>query len=451
MDLSGGALKKKGKGNIFAEIIERRRHEGDVAGFWRTKSLAEPTSGSWASRCLRAMVLLVALGAVFVMVILPRLFPNRSPAAPYLPRDSGVTAPAVKAPVNPKMQEALERLKKEGAPTGTAGPARPAAAGEAPSPGESGEPPIAPPPPPPPPPAPKPRPQPPPAGDASGVPAGAATGGARPFRPPEPEFKQLAALDREVLDKAWDDIQYPEMGSDIKAEGEVVAHIYRFLRTHGADLARLADPRLTHGEMMREPDANRGKVVSTRVQLIKKYNVQGWPRNDSGVLDTSMLFCFETAPHRGRGIYVVLVAEPLENYREEDLYYLTGVFMKRYAYINSSNVWQWQPLILAMKLTPAELPAATSQHVTMAIVILAAVGVIVLLFMVRGETREGQEKRAIRIERRRAAREQLKQQLGAGAVRPPEPSAPPGPPPAGPGADPPADPQGPGEKPPGGS
>jgi hypothetical protein len=54
-----------------------------------------------------------------------------------------------------------------------------------------------------------------------------------------------------------------------------------------------------------------------------------------------------------------------------------------------------------------------SVHFTIGIVAAALVVMIVLYFAVRGETRESEEKRRERIERRRTARKRLQRHLGS--------------------------------------
>jgi hypothetical protein len=253
------------------------------------------------------------------------------------------------------------------------------------------------------------------------------------FRPAEPGFTPLQELDRTFLENyAWDDIKWPDEANNIKKESNIVEHIFRFIRTHKTDLRLRADPQLRHADMLKEPAVHRGKVISARVIVIKKYMNFGWPQNESGVRDTTMLFCHPIHESFGRTIFVVLVPQPAGDFKEEELYDLTGVFMKRYPYVNAKNEWQWQPLILTMDMVPAPPPAAMSRNVTISILVVAAVLIIGLLFLVRGETREGETKRAARIERRR--RQQQLPPSGRPGGQPPlmpagDPHEPPPPPP----------------------
>jgi hypothetical protein len=415
MDLSRKNL-HKGQPNLFADIIERRKDEGDVHGLWRSTKSTDAAS-QWRRRGLLLFTLIIGTAMVFSLVIMPKKA-KRQPASD-LPgeRVAGAPPPAVPGKPPPTRRpldtEAVPGAKPVDTTAGSPAPPEKTAAKPerpAPAPGE-------------------------PAAEGEIV----RPDGAFVFRPVLPEFKPLPNLDlRFVDDHTWDDIKWPDEATEIKKEAEVIDHIYRFIRTHGADLRLRADPNLTHGEMLKEPAIHRGKVVSTRVIVVKKYMNFGWPKNDSGVQDTTMLFCHPIHESFGRTIFVVLVPQPSGNFKEEELYDLTGVFWKRYAYVNAENKWQWQPLILTMEMTPAPPPAAMSRKVTVWIIVVAAVLIIGLLFLVRGETREGEAKRAARIERRRRQQQQppsarsdgLAPLQPAGDPHEPPADSPPPPPPA---------------------
>jgi hypothetical protein len=254
------------------------------------------------------------------------------------------------------------------------------------------------------------------------------------FRPVLPEFKPLPELDlRFVEDHTQDDTDWPDETNEVKKEAEVVEHLFRFIRTHGADLRLRADPKLRCEEMLKEPAVHRGKVIRTCVTVTEKHGTFDWPKNDSGVQDVTMLFCRPTDATFGRGLIVVLTSQPPEDFKEEEFYDLTGVFWKRYAGIDGRCDGR-QPLILTMQMTPAPLPAAVSHQATMGIIVAAAVLIVGLLFLVRGETREGQAKRAARIERRRRQQRLLPRAGGLAPLQPAgdphEPPIPPSAPPA---------------------
>jgi len=245
------------------------------------------------------------------------------------------------------------------------------------------------------------------------------------YRQPLPEFTPLKKLSVEVLDQVWDDDRLlrntPWVAHNIKGEHRVVDHIYQFLRTHTAEeLKAKADRDLTHRDMMTNPGFYRGKVVNMRAVILRVFKIYGWydqadddsgtPK--SGVLDTTMLFV-RSADRRGTHLYVVLVAEPPRNFRERDIIEFTGVFMKRFPYQRKDNKWETHPLLLTMKAPAAEVTSKDSLHLTVAIVLVVVIAMIILYFAVRGETRESEEKRRERIERRRNGRSRLQQQLNS--------------------------------------
>jgi len=401
MDLMGRGL-HKGKPNLFAEIIERRKHEGDFHGIWRPAPRSETGPVSWARRGLVLLMLVIGAGIVFSLII--SLWPGPRPEAPDMPRNPAVPGPAPKIPGTPPPPS--KGLLAEESPSEASGLKTPGA----PPPGE-----------------PKPGHPPPAGGEAAMGQEIVRADGKFVFRQMLPDFKPLEKLDLNFLEeRTWDDTGRPEESNQIKKEPEAVEHIFRYLRTHGADLQALAQPRLTHSDMLREPESCRGKVANLRVLVVKKHMNLGWPKNDSGVQDTSMIFCYPADASGGQGaIYVVLVPQPAGDFAEGEIYNLTGVFWKRYPYVNSKNMWQWQPLILTMQMKAAPAPPHISQKVTVGIIIAAAVLIIGLLFLVRGETREGQEKRAGRIERRRRLQQQLARGPGnGGGAAPPSPARP---------------------------
>ncbi len=397
MDLTG-KNQKKGKPNLFSDIVERRRHEGDFHGVWKPQSRSTEGSGYMIRRYKALGMLLVCAVAVFAIMLSLRHSGPSQPAA-YLPGDpdGGKSKPVAPgkppaspggliggAPHGPEPAGSLEAVGEPGAkePDGAGEPSgADAGPGTTPAVADGGS-------------------------DAGAADAGGQDivrdGGQFVFRPVLREFKPLPELDLGfVEDYTWDDIKQPSESSEIKKEAGVVAHVFRYLRTHGDDLRLRADPDMTHGDMMRQPAECRGKAISLRVKVVKKYMNFGWPKNDSGVQDTAMLFCYPVSAIHGRAIFVVLVPQPLDDFREEEIYDLTGVFWKRYPYVNSSNLWQWQPLILTMHMTPAPPSEQVSRKATVGIIAAAVLLIIGMLFLVRGETREGQAKRAERIERRR--------------------------------------------------
>ncbi len=254
--------------------------------------------------------------------------------------------------------------------------------------------------------------------------------GATVYRPPLPEFTPLKKLDPEILDEVWDDDRVlrntPWIAHNIKGEDRVVDHVYRFLRTHTPEeLKAKADPSLSHRDMMTNPEFYRGKVVNMRAVILRVYKIYGWYDKDdkdskvpqSGVLDTTMLFV-RSADRRGTHIYVLLVAEPSRNFRERDIVEFAGVFMKRFPYRRKDNKWETHPLLLGMKAPIAKVTPQDSLHLTVAIVLVAVIAMIVLYFTVRGETRESEDKRKERLDRRRTGRDRLQQRLKSSREQP---------------------------------
>jgi len=396
MDLSRKGL-HKGRPNLFADVIDRCKHEGDFQGAWRMSSNKnQEGQSSWLRRGMLFFTVAVAAVLVVAMVVMFQKTKNE-PQSPHLPisRPIGAPPPTVPGTPPPPWKGSLAAdpvppgVRTAGADETGPDAAKPADGAEAPAGPDAANPPKRP--------------------TASGAPAEKAVvreierdGGRFVFRPMLPEFKPLQDLDPNYIeDHSWDDIRWPDEANDIKKETEAVEHIFRFIRTHGADLSRRATPGVLHGDLLKEPESHRGQVIHTRVLVVKKYMNFGWPKNDSGVQDTTMLFCYPTNVSFGRAIYVVLAAQPPEDFKEEELYDLTGVFWKRYPYVNGKNEWQWHPLVLTARMTPAPVSSQTSHQLAIWIVVVAAVLIIGMLFLVRGETREGQAKRAARIERRR--------------------------------------------------
>jgi hypothetical protein len=162
--------------------------------------------------------------------------------------------------------------------------------------------------------------------------------------------------------------------------------------------------------------------MSMRAVLLRKYKIYGWEAEEgrkleSGIRDTTMLFVRNATPGKNPYIFVILVSEPPWKFVEREIYEFTGVFMKRFPYKRKDNLWETHPLLVTKDLRPAEVTRKDSWHVTVAIVVVAVLAMIVLYFAVRGETRESEEKRKERIERRRANRGLLKQRIESERMR----------------------------------
>jgi hypothetical protein len=382
IDFTGGALKKGRKHNILAEVVERRKDEGNFLRlFFPARSANQDPHLLWISRAIRGLVVLLGCGLLAWVVFF-------NPGQPQDPNVPGTGAGP--------------RASGPDARGGQLPPAeRPESA--APGAGEHGSP------------------------EESFFPA-VVREGVR-FRPPLPDFKPLEKLDPNVLDEVWDTDQVlrstPWIANNLKAEHGVVDHIYRFLRTHTPEeLAPRAAHDLTHRDMLVSPGFHRGKIVSMRAKLLRIYHVLSWEeeegkRTESGVLDTTMLFVRDATPRRNPYIFVVLTAEPPWEFQEQGVYEFTGVFMKRYPYQRKDSKWETHPLLVSMSLKPADMTGEDSFMLTVAIVVAAAVAMIVLYFAVRGETRESEEKRSQRLERRRVGRERLMRRAESSRSGPP--------------------------------
>jgi hypothetical protein len=369
VDFTGGALKKSKKANLFDDVIARRKDEGNYARlFLPIRSNEKDSRIKWMRLGMLGLTVVFATGMVLMMVLTRT--PDGSEAISHQAVDGG---------------------KGKTGKTGKAGTAGGATA-------ESGSPVL------------------------KAVPS-ARGRGQIPYRPPLPEFKPLEKLDADRLGNVWDsdrDLRVtPWIAHNIKGEHEIVDYIYRYLRTHTPEeLAAKADPTLNHRDMMTSPGYHRGKVISMRVVVLRIFKIYGWydskDKNakvpESGVLDTTMLFV-RSADRRGTHIFVVLVAESPDEFRERDVYDLTGCFMKRFPYERKDNKWEAHPLLLTMKMYPAKVSPGDSVNLTVAIVLVAVIAMIVLYFAVRGETRESEEKRKERLERRKLGRDRLKQRL----------------------------------------
>ncbi len=361
VDFTGGALKKKRKENIFAEVVERRKDEGNYLKMFLPGGKSRGAlSGKLKWLRMAVLAVIVVFGALMVYVVLAT------------PRVAG--------------------REDIGLPSGNGlGGTRSGTAGETET-----SPPVK-------------------------IPEIIGRGGVK-FRPILPKFKPLPEMAPDVLADAWDtDVllrKTPWVGFDIKGEHEIVTHIYRFLRTHPPQvLAGRADPKLTHGDMMKSPDFHRGKLINMRAMVLRKFKIYGWPLSDSGVPDTTLLFVRDAGVKRSPYIFVVLVAESPDKFEERELYEFTGVFMKRFPYKRKDNNWEVHPLLLTLSMKPAGVTTQDSVHLTVAIVVVALIGMIVLFFAVRGETRESEEKRAERLGRRKQGRQRLKQQLESAGLQ----------------------------------
>lgn len=367
IDFTGGATKRKGKENIFDDVIARRKDEGNYLAVFLpfNRRSAGNSPYRWLRLAMAGLTVVVGMGMLLMFHLLPR---GRGAEAGSLPYEKG----------GGKVPRAL--------------------GGERPGRAESGAPRRAP---------------------VKTV----VDRGKTPFRPPLPSFEPLRAMNIETLDEVWDDDRVlrntPWIANNIKAENLVVDHIYRYLRTYTQEeLAAKSDADLGHRDMMTSPGYYRGKVITMRAVVLRVYKIFGWhdPRDKdgkipkSGVLDTTMLFV-RSADRRSTHIYVVLVPERPGKFRERDVYEFTGVFMKRYPYLRKDNKWETHPLMLTMAMRPAKVTSQDSFHLTVAIVAVAVIAMIVLYFAVRGETRESEEKRNERLERRRQNRDRLKQQI----------------------------------------
>jgi hypothetical protein len=382
IDFTGGALKKKSRKNIFADVVERRRDEGNfMRVFFPTGKKApwQDSKFAWLGRALRGAV--VGLGALLLFMV---IFFNEGDR----PQDPDVPAVTGNSRV-------VKRREVRDQPLDGAG-AEPAA-----EPAAETAPPVT------------------PAGEDSPFPAVVRNG--VKYRPPLPGFKQVKELNAETLDGVWDSqtviTKTPWIANNLKAEHEVVDHIYCFLRTHTPEeLALRADPELGHTDMMVSPGFHRGKVVNMRAKVLRVFEVLGWEvedgkRNASGIMDTTMLFVRDATPGRNPYIFVILVAQPPWEFKEHGVYEFTAVFMKRYPYKRKDNKWETHPLLVAMELKAAEVSQKDSLLLTAAIVFVALVAMIILYFAVRGETRDSEEKRRERLERRKTGRDRLKQQI----------------------------------------
>jgi hypothetical protein len=173
------------------------------------------------------------------------------------------------------------------------------------------------------------------------------------FREPAPDFTKLAAMDPETLSRAWDDIDKPGTCSDIEDQSGVAAHIFQFLRSRSSDgLAAVTDSRLCHSDLVRSPEELRGRVLGLTVRLMRKHQILSLSPGPSGVRDVSMLFCYGHTAIGTSGTFVLLVPKPPDSFQDKAEYRVTGVFMKRYPYLNGAGNWQWQPMVLALDMAP---------------------------------------------------------------------------------------------------
>jgi hypothetical protein len=195
---------------------------------------------------------------------------------------------------------------------------------------------------------------------AGAVPASPAAAALKPpSRSLETAFTPLQKIKPEVLEAVSDDAQSPEVANDLKAEAEfkAIVHLYRFLRSHTpVELAAMAEAQASHADLLRNSEHYRGKVVRLRVQTRGKPTAFAWPENEAGVRETSMVLCRGADPKGGAGEYAILVARPVDSVEDAALYDVTGVFLKRYPTLSKDNVWKWQPLLLALDISPAAPP-----------------------------------------------------------------------------------------------
>lgn len=410
MNLIGSGFKKKP--NLLGEVVERRKNEGDFTGF--RMSFGRPGGPfSWAQEnaqlvfvCLTALV----VAAVIAWLVLGKGF-FRDATKPTqdasLPRPKGSAAPAAKPEPKGYINPQDGKFKAFEKPAAAA--AAPAAAD---SPAKE---------------APPPAPPPAEAGEAGP----SAAEGPTAFRPMEPRFKALDKIDPAAFEGVWDHdaiLNDPQLANNIKEPGEAAAvfELFRFLRSQTPEeLAAKVDNSVSHDDLLRTPDAYRGRVLSVRLQLKRKGMVYGWPQNDSGVRDATMLYGYGLTARGGSGFFVVLAPQPPEDFQEDSEYFCTAVFLKRYPYLCQDDVWRWQPLLLTLDLRREAVSESTSKGLIYAAGIVVAIGIVLLLLMVRGETRESQEKRRERMERRRLSRERFNQPPPPPPPPPPSPPAPP--------------------------
>jgi hypothetical protein len=350
---------------MFADMVEKLKQDGDMfAMIFRSGRGSKPTGLTWTSNALRLMVVVAGAGLLFAV-----FNPFSKPA-----REDRLEMPARDEPGTDLAEIAVESDAPVTGqrPTGKAGQAS-----------------------------------------------------AEGFRLPLDEFKQVRVLDREILDGVWDDlsdIHKTVESSNIRGRGDLEAadHLFCFLRTHTSqELAAKAAANASFRDLMLRPEELRGTVLRKRLKVLRIYTVLGWQKEDgspldSGVRDTTILFCLSASGDENPYIYVVLTAEPPENYRELQIYEMVGAFMKRYPYKRMDGEWEAKPLILTMRMTTPGVNREESATAVVAVIIGTLVVMLVLFFIVRGETRESETRRAEKIERRRRNRQ---------GYRPPPPPA----------------------------
>ncbi len=354
----------RGGRNIFADIIERRRDEGNVLkGLMPGKKGKKDPRSAMMSRLIRLGV--VGMGVVLIYGFLQ--MPNRdghdqTPETSKLRTDSDILP-----------SSAGRRL----APVESTAPLTSDAVGKGPI--ERG-------------------------------PHGLI------FHLPLPEFLPLKKLDPEILDYAMDSLRditnprYLPEASNIKGERASIDHAYRFLRSYSEQaLRKMADSNVRNSDFLRMPASWRGTLVNRRIVVLRVGTIFGWlnghSKMESGIPDTTLLFVRNATQNQNPDIFLVLVPQPPWKFKERDVFDLTALFLKRTPFKDKTRSWQVRPLMATMQLTPATIGKADAQNVSMVIVAVVVIGAIVLFFSVRGDTREREDSRRQRIERRKKVRQ----------------------------------------------
>jgi hypothetical protein len=259
----------------------------------------------------------------------------------------------------------------------------------------------------------------------SSAPLSSETGGKGPiirgprgliFHLPLPEFLPLKKLDPEILDYAMDSLRditnprYLPEASNIKGERVSIDHAYRFLRSHSEQaLRKMANVNVRNSDFLRMPASWRGTLVNRRIVVLRIGTIFGWlsghSKMESGIPDTTLLFVRNATQNQNPDIFLVLVPQPPWKFKERDVFDLTAMFLKRTPFKDKTRSWQVRPLMATMQLKPATIGKADAQNVSLVIVAVVVIGAIVLFFAVRGDTREREDSRRGRIERRKKVRQ----------------------------------------------
>jgi hypothetical protein len=225
------------------------------------------------------------------------------------------------------------------------------------------------------------------------------------------------SLDYRILDihsRSADETTRPMEATSVREDAPSIFHVYRYMRTIGPEgLAEVVSPLTRYELLQRRPRDHEWRLYTIKGRFMRRYKSTRWTgiegHEEAGIQDID--FCFVRGA-RWSGIYLVSVPQDTQEFGSTDMVRFTGVYVRRWPYRVGPGEWNWIPWIAALDLEKVEMaPPRGIQLIGTAILALTVVGVIVVFFYARRESKQAAAGREHRVARQRAQRDRIRRKV----------------------------------------